>query len=131
MSKTYRSFSLWILMAAMPLVAAAGDSSSTCNQTLGFYADAHYRVGQIIVHSPFDYLGTLQTVMRQAAAASGPKPGTEFHSEQVTAGQQEIRARLNDQAARLHLPATVNVVTAEIRDCRADTNTLNVSYYAF
>ncbi len=49
------------------------------------------------------------------------------------AGQHEIRTRLNDLAARLQLPVTVNVVIAEIRDCRTDTNppTLNVAYYVF
>ncbi len=137
MRKAYRCFCLWLLMAASPVVAAAGNPapsiSGSCDHTLGFYADAHYRVRQITVNSPFDYLHSLQTVMRQAVAASGPKPGSEYASGQVTAGQNEIRARLNDQAARLHLPVTVNAVTAEIRDCRGDTDppTLNVAYYAF
>jgi hypothetical protein len=137
MSKTYRCFCLWLLMLATSVVAVAGDSSSlisgSCDRTPGFYAGSHYRVGQIVVNSPFDYLNGLRTVMEQAAAANGPRPGSEYNSGQVTAGQQVIRARLSDQAARLHLPVTVNVVTAEIRDCRADTNppTLNVAYYAF
>ncbi len=137
MSKTYRCFCLWLLMVATPVAAAAGDSSllisGSCDHTPGFYAGSHYRVGQVIVNSPFDYLNSLRTVMQQAAAANGPRPGSEYNSGQVTAGQHEIRARLNDQAARLHLPVTVNVVTAEIRDCRADTDppTLNVAYYAF
>jgi hypothetical protein len=137
MRKAYRCFCLWILLATIPVAAAAGDSSlaipSNCDRSLGFYADSHYRVGQIVVGSPFPYLSSLQTVMQQAAAASGPKPGTEYASAQVTAGQHEIRARLNEEAARLQLPVTVNVVTAEIRDCRADTNppSLNVAYYAF
>jgi hypothetical protein len=137
MSKTYRCFCLWLLMVATPMAAAAGDSSAlisgSCDRTPGFYAGSHYRVGQIIVNAPFYYLNSLRTVMQQAAAAKGPKPGSEYNSGQVTAGQHEIRARLNDQAASLHLPVTVNVVTAEIRDCRADTDppTLNVAYYAF
>jgi len=135
MSKSYRWFCLWWLMMVSPVVAAASDSSpsGSCDHNLAFYARAHYRVGQIIIDSPFDYLHSLRTVMQEAAAAMGPKPGSDYNSGQVTAGQQEIRARLNDQAARLHLPVTVNVVTAEIRDCRADTNpqTLDVAYYAF
>lgn len=136
MSKTYGCFCLWIL-AAMPVAAVAGDSSrvisGNCDPPVGFYADSHYRVGKVIVHSPFSYVNNLQTVMQQAAAAGGPKPGTEYSSEQVTAGQHEIRARLSEEAARLQLPVTVNVVIAEIRDCRADTNppTLDVDYYAF
>jgi hypothetical protein len=135
MSKTYRWLCLWWLVVVSPVVAAASDSSpsGSCDHPLGFYANAHYRVDQVIINSPFDYLHSLRTVMQQAAAARGPKPGSDYNSGQVTAGQQEIRARLNDQAARLHLPVTVNVVTAEIRDCHGNTNppTLNVAYYAF
>jgi hypothetical protein len=121
----------------MPVAAAAGDParviSGNCDQPLGFYADSHYRVAQVIVHSPFSYLSSLETVMQQAAAADGPQPGAEYKSEQVTAGQRAIRARLNEEAGRLQLPITVNVVIGEIRDCRADSNppTVNVAYYAF
>jgi hypothetical protein len=134
----YRCFCVWIFVVVVPVAAAvAGDSAAStdgsCDQNLAFYANSRYRVGQVLVNSPFDYLHSLRTVMQQAAATNGVTPGSEYSSSQVIGGQHEIRARLYDTAARLQLPVTVNVVTAEIRDCRADTSppNLNVAYYAF
>jgi hypothetical protein len=83
MSKSYGCFCLWILIAAMPVAAAAGDSSlvisGNCDHTLGFYADSHYRVGQVIVHSPF-YLSSLQTLMPQSRGRAEEPPSSDWRS---------------------------------------------------
>ncbi len=77
MSKSDRYFWLWLLMVATHVAAAAGESSplisGSCDRTPGFYADSHYRVGRVIVNSPFDYLNSLRTVTQQATAAKWPQ----------------------------------------------------------
>jgi hypothetical protein len=108
-------------------------ASSGCNESPGFYAHSHYRIGRVLVSSQFDYLSSVRRTMESAVALKGVSPGKEYASDLVLAGHEEIRRRLNVAAASLGLPVTANVVIASIRDCDSnpDDPSLTVSYYAF
>jgi hypothetical protein len=104
-----------------------------CDRPPGFYAEAKYRISEVTVESPFDYLSSVRDTMRDALDQAQVKKGVAYESALVIAGQRAIRNRLRQQGDELALPFTVNVVRAELRNCNSASSppSLSVAYLAF
>ena len=107
--------------------------SGTCDHPPEFYSGAHYKIAHVRIQSPFDYLHSVRTEMLSALSAAGVQEKADFKVNAVVQGHQKIRKRLNDDAADLNLPLTVNVVVSQIENCQpgATPPALDVVYMAF
>jgi hypothetical protein len=116
--------------AAQTPLAAPVDN---CDKSTGFYANAQYIVNAVTVESPFDYLHSIRNAIQDALEQAHVEKGAKYTSALIIAGQNAIRNRLRQQANELALPVTVNIVSAELRQCNSATSppTLTVVYSAF
>src|SRR5580765_3701733 len=104
--------------------------TGTCDQPPSFYSKAHYKIAAIRTTSPFDYLQSVRQLMRDVVATTDLHVGNDFTAKTVIEGRSKIRETLNHMADAGNLPIKVNVVSAEIENCRSDTQTpsLDVLY---
>ena len=107
--------------------------TGTCDQPPSFYSKAHYKIAAIRTTSPFDYLQSVRQLMRDVLATTDLHVGNDFTAKTVIEGRSKIRETLNHMADAGNLPIKVNVVSAEIENCRSDTQTpsLDVVYSTF
>jgi len=117
--------------------AGADDSelqpTGTCDHPPSFYSKAHYKIAAIRTISPFDYLHGVRQMMSDVLASTNLHVGDDFTATSVIGGRRKIREKLNQIADAGNLPIKVNVVIAEIKKCRADTQSpsLDVVYSTF
>ena len=125
-----------VFVATTP-VAYADDSklqpAGTCDRPPSFYSSGHYKIAAIRTTSPFDYLHGVRQLMNDTLASTNLHVGDDFTAESVIEGRRKIREQLNQAADAGNLPIKVNVVSAEIENCRSDTQppSLDVVYITF
>jgi hypothetical protein len=131
------SLSACLLVTTMPTACADDNeiqAGGKCrDHPISFYASSHYKIAAIKPWSPFDYLHNVRQLMNEAVASANVHKGDDFTAQSVNNGRRKIREKLIQLAAAQNLPITVNVVTGEIANCRADTQppSLDVVYNAF
>ena len=125
-----------VFVGTTPAVAADDSElqpTGTCDQLPSFYSRNHYKIATIRTTSPFDYLHSVRQLMSDALASTNLHTGDNFTAKAVIEGRRKVRESLNQMADTRNLPIKVNVVSAEIENCRPDTQppSLEVVYSTF
>ncbi len=133
-------FYLWLfLWTILPSTASLGadnpelQSSGSCDQAPAFYSAHSYRVGEVVILSPFDYLHGVRSEMIAALGTTHVRKNDEFKVDAVVEDRRKIKERLSQIASTYDLPFVINVVIAEIKNCHPEAKppTVDVEYSAF
>lgn len=123
----HRLASFLFLCCVLPASALSStddavQSSGTCDQPPEFYSSNSFFVGEVLFSSPFDFSRSGKNLIANASSGAGTKKGDKLKLKTISMDVDAIKENLHKTAARFNLPIVLNIVYAQIENCRPDTS---------
>jgi hypothetical protein len=109
-----------VLGAGVPSDASGQTAAEGCFERPGFYESEGYRIRQIIVESPFDFVGSFRGVLAEARERLPVRAGEAYRGELVTNGVAVLEEAARRETAAVLSPVEVTATIAYLTDCVSD-----------
>ncbi|MDT5061558.1 MAG: hypothetical protein QOH63_2017 [Acidobacteriota bacterium] len=124
----HRCFLAIVLACLWLLILVPSVTAQECHHldNLKFYSDGNYKVGELRVESPIDFLHAISSQLKIIKSKLPLQPGDVFTVEKREEGRKKIEAELDAAEKDVDLRARVRVVLAQIENCKETAPKLEV-----